>query len=220
MKKLILGIAAVVLSASAGAVDFSGSVGYASDYIWRGITKSNGDPIFMGSGRLAHDSGVYGSVNFYTGVDFPADTDESQELDYTVGFAKDIGDGLFGLDVGYTRHTYVGDDSDALQELHGTVSKGPARVTMFQVIGLDDNEFAPYVVGSVDVFDLFENKLPVSVSAFYGTQLTTEDEDTRVSDFGVVTSLAIKERGSLNYKVSKFSEDDEVTHTFGLTVTF
>ena len=150
MKKLILGIAAVVLSASAGAVDFSGSVGYASDYIWRGITKSNGDPIFMGSGRLAHDSGVYGSVNFYTGVDFPADTDESQELDYTVGFAKDIGDGLFGLDVGYTRHTYVGDDSDALQELHGTVSKGPASVTMFQVIGLDDNEFAPYVVGSVE----------------------------------------------------------------------
>ena len=55
MQKLMLGIAAVVLSASAGAVDFSGSVGYASDYIWRGITKSNGEQIFNGSGRLAHE---------------------------------------------------------------------------------------------------------------------------------------------------------------------
>ncbi len=81
MQKLILGIAAVVLSASAGAVDFSGSVGYASDYIWRGITKSNEEQIFMGSGRLGHESGAYVNVNFFTGVDFPAATDQSQELD-------------------------------------------------------------------------------------------------------------------------------------------
>ena len=48
MQKLMLGVAVAVLSASAGAsdIDFSGSAGYASDYIWRGITKSDEKPIF------------------------------------------------------------------------------------------------------------------------------------------------------------------------------
>ena len=220
MQKLMLGIAAVVLSASAGAVDFSGSVGYASDYIWRGITKSNGEQIFNGSGRLAHESGVYANVNFFTGVDYPTATDQSQELDYTVGFAKDIGDGLFGLDVGYSRHTYVGDDrEDAVGELHGTVSKGPANVTVFRVIGEDEDQ-ASYVVGSVSATDLIKQEMPVDISVFYGTQLPVEDDDERTSDYGMVASVAIKERGSLSYKLSKFSEDEEVTHTVGLTVSF
>lgn len=219
MQKLILGIAAVVLSASAGAVDFSGSVGYGSDYIWRGITKSNGEQIFMGSGRLGHDSGAYVNVNFFTGVDFPAATDESQELDYTVGFAKDIGDGLFGLDVGYTRHTYVGDENDPVGELHGAISKGPANVTVFRVVG-EDADQASYVVGSINATDLIEREMPVDVSVFYGTQLPVEDDDERTSDYGMVASVDIRNRGSLSYKLSRFSEDDEVTHTVGLTVSF
>jgi len=220
MQKLILGIAAVVLSASAGAVDFSGSVGYASDYIWRGITKSNGEQIFNGSGRLAHDSGAYVNVNFFTGVDYPAATDQSQELDYTVGFAKDVGDGLFSLDVGYSRHTYIGDErDDAVGELHGMVSKGPANVTVFRVIGEDEDQ-ASYVVGSVSATELIKQEMPVDVSVFYGTQLPVEDDDERVSDYGMVASVGIKDRGSLSYKLSKLSEDEEVTHSVGVTIKF
>ena len=62
--------------------------------------------------------------------------------------------------------------------------------------------------------------MPVDVSVFYGTQMPVEDDDERTSDYGMVASVAIKERGSLSYKLSKFSEDEEVTHTVGLTVSF
>ncbi len=227
MQKLVLGLATAVLSASAGASDinFNGSAGVASDYIWRGITKSNGEPIFSASARVAHDSGIYGNVNFFYEVDYPAATEEDKELDYTIGFAKDIGDGLFGLDVGYTRHTYVGDElgitgDAAVGELHAAVSKGPASVTAYRVVGEDFGK-DPYIVGSLSATELIKKDLPVDVSVFYGTQLPSDDEGNRVNDYGAVASVKIKEWGSLNYKFSKTSvEDDEATHTVGLTVNF
>jgi len=220
----MLGLAAVVFSASAGAsdIDFSGSAGVASDYIWRGITKSNGDPIFLASARVDLKSGAYGNVNFFYGVDFPAATEEDMELDYTIGFAKDVG-GMFGLDVGYTRHTYVGDElglvgDDAVGELHAAISKGPASVTAYRVVGEDFGK-DPYIVGSLSATELIKKDLPVDVSVFYGTQLPSDDEE-RVNDYGMVTSVKFKEWGNLNYKLSKHSEDDELTHTVGFTVNF
>lgn len=223
----MLGVAVAVLSASAGAsdIDFSGSAGYASDYIWRGITKSDEKPIFSASARFDLDSGVYANINFFHGVDFPAATEEDMELDYTVGFAKDI-NGMFGLDVGYTRHTYVGGElgivgENAVGELHAAISKGPASVTAYRVVGEDFGK-DPYIIGSLNATELIKKDLPVNVSVFYGTQLPSEDEDERVNDYGMVTSVNLKEWVSLNYKLSKRSveSNDAVTHTVGITVNF
>ena len=217
----MLGLTLAIFSASAtaGEVDFSGSAGVASDYIWRGITKSDGDPVFMGSGRIGHSSGVYANVNFFAGVDLPAATEEDKELDYTVGFAKDMG-GMFGLDIGYTRHTYVGEDGeDAMGELHAAISRGPASITAYRVVGEDFGK-DPYIVGSLSATELIKKDLPVDVSVFYGTQLPSEDEDERVNDYGMVASVKFKEWGNLNYKLSKHSEDDELTHTVGFTFNF
>ena len=122
--------------------------------------------------------------------------------------------------MGYTRHTYVGDErDDAVGELHGMVSKGPANVTVFRVIGEDEDQ-ASYVVGSVSASELIKQEMPVHVSVFYGAQLPVEDDDERVSDYGMVASLGIKERGSLSYKLSKHSDDEEVTHSVGITISF
>jgi uncharacterized protein (TIGR02001 family) len=225
MQKLMLGLAVAAFSASAGAsdIDFSGSAGYASDYIWRGITKSDGDPIFSASARFDLDSGPYMNINFFYKIDFPAATEEDKELDYTVGFAKDI-KGLFGLDVGYTRHTYVGSElgiagDAAVGELHAAISKGPASVTAYRVVGEDFGK-DPYVIGSLNATDFINKDLPIDVSVFYGTQFPGKGEE-RVNDYGLVTSVKFKEWGNLNYKLSKRSvEDEEETHTIGITINF
>jgi uncharacterized protein (TIGR02001 family) len=216
MVKLMLGLAAAILSAPAGASDFNGSVGASSDYIWRGITKSAGNPILSASGRVDLESGPYVNVNFFHGVDFPASTESNNELDYTVGFAKDVGEGLFSFDVGYTYHTYVG--KDTMGEVHASVSKGPVNVTAYRVVGEDFGK-DPYIIGSINATDFIEKDLPVDVSVFFGTQFPAKNEK-RVNDYGMVTSVNISEQGSLNYKLAKHSEDSEVTHTVGLTLNF
>jgi uncharacterized protein (TIGR02001 family) len=227
MQKLMLGLAAAILSVPAGAgasdIDFSGSVGVSSDYVWRGITKSAGDPIFSASARFDLESGPYANINFFYGVDFPAATEEDKELDYTVGYARDI-NGLFGLDVGYTRHTYVGSElgiagKAAVGELHAAVSKGPASVTAYRVVGEDFGK-EPYVIGSLNATDFIQRDLPFDVSVFYGTQFPAKGEE-RVNDYGLVTSVTFKEWGNLNYKLSKRSVDnEEETHTVGITINF
>ena len=99
------------------------------------------------------------------------------------------------------------------------VSKGPANVTVFRVIGEDEDQ-ASYVVGSVSATELIKQEMPVDVSVFYGAQLPVEDDDERVTDYGMVASLGIKDRGSLSYKLSKHSDDEEVTHSVGVTIKF
>src|SRR3712207_6564043 len=68
MRTLFLGAtAAAVASLTAPAsaeslpagLDISGTVGLVSDYRFRGVTLSNGDPALQGGLTLAHDSGFY-----------------------------------------------------------------------------------------------------------------------------------------------------------------
>ena len=49
----------LILSSYASAVEISGNVGLSSDYIWRGMTQTNGDAAINGGFDLATDNGFY-----------------------------------------------------------------------------------------------------------------------------------------------------------------
>ena len=217
--KLLVGAIVVAFTSSALAVDFSGSVGYANDYIWRGMSKSNGERIFTGSATLSLDNGLYTNAAFYNGVDLPSATAEENELDYTVGFTRDLTDEV-SLDVGWTRHTYVGDDNDAVNEMFGSVGYGPANVTVFRLVG-DDIDAAAYVVGEVSLTDILEiDNVPVNISAYYGTQLAVEDDGERISDFGVRASKSLRDRLNVAYQYSYWDVTEEGTHSVGVNIVF
>ena len=85
MKKLILLLTMVSLPSFASV---SANVSFASDYIWRGMTQSDG-PAVQGGFDYASDGGFYAglwgsNVNFNDGA--------GSELDYYAGYGFSLGD--------------------------------------------------------------------------------------------------------------------------------
>ncbi len=93
-------------------VEVSGNVALTSDYRFRGISQSDESIAVQGGFDLGFENGIYigtwgSTVDFDTNGD---GFDGSLELDYYAGWAGDIGDSGFGIDVGYFYYDYPGDD--------------------------------------------------------------------------------------------------------------
>lgn len=117
MKKQLLGLsaaavmAATAVPASAGTLGVEGlsaNLAYTTDYYFRGITQNANDPAISGGLDYAHDSGVYVGV-WASSVDAATYAGSSKEVDVYFGWAGEVG-GL-GLDVGFLRYIYPGDNA-------------------------------------------------------------------------------------------------------------
>jgi uncharacterized protein (TIGR02001 family) len=84
--------------------DFSTTVGFVSEYSFRGISQSNEGPALQGSIDWSHDSGFYAGV-WGSSVEF---TDASLETDIYAGYTGEVG-GLT-YDVGAIYYAYPGAD--------------------------------------------------------------------------------------------------------------
>ena len=97
MKKLFLLISLFSLSAYSAV---SANVAFSSDYIWRGMTQSDG-PAMSGGFDYESDGGFYAgiwgsNVNFNDGA--------GSELDYYFGYTRELGG--IGVDIGYVAFDY------------------------------------------------------------------------------------------------------------------
>ena len=97
MKKLLL-LVGILAMPSFAAV--SANVSFASDYVWRGMTQSDG-PAIQGGFDFEAESGFYAgiwgsNVNFNDGA--------GSELDYYFGYGFSVGD--LGIDIGYVAFDY------------------------------------------------------------------------------------------------------------------
>src|ERR1051325_9913354 len=92
--------AALLWTASAAAADLSGEAGVVSDYRYRGVSLSNGNPALQASVTLEHNSGLYATA---WGSTLGHGT--QTEVDFTGGYSKDLSKG-FSLDVSSTYYSY------------------------------------------------------------------------------------------------------------------
>jgi len=99
---------------------FSANVGLFSDYIFRGLTQTNGDPAIQGGFDYAHSSGFYAGT-WASNISWLSDsptvtgyTSSSMEWDFYGGFGNTIGNSDFGYDVGLLYYYYPGTRSDAV----------------------------------------------------------------------------------------------------------
>lgn len=97
-------------TSSAFAGTFSGTGTLTSDYVWRGSTQSNGDPVAQASGKASADSGWYGSI-WGSGVQFQATRDAHSEFDLSAGWAGDLSPNLV-LDFNLTHYRYPSTSAD------------------------------------------------------------------------------------------------------------
>jgi len=116
-KTLMAGAVAMALvpgfSAAADApYTISANVGLYSDYIFRGLTQTNGDPALQGGFDFSHSSGVYlgtWASNISWLRDFGAYAGGgSMEWDFYGGYRGNIGKSDFGYDVGLLYYYYPG----------------------------------------------------------------------------------------------------------------
>ena len=124
MKNILVLLTALTALISGPAFALEGEIGVSSDYMWRGMSQTDGKP--------ALNIGAWQDVGkgFYVGawasnVDFNDDT--KIEYDLYGGYAFSKGD--FNLDVGYMSYRYDGDDVDRnFEESYLELGYGPVTV--------------------------------------------------------------------------------------------
>ena len=97
MKKLLLLVSLISLPTFASV---SANVSFASDYIWRGMTQTDG-PAISGGFDFEDESGFYAGI-WGSNVNFNDGT--GSELDYYFGYGFDLGS--LGVDLGYVAFDY------------------------------------------------------------------------------------------------------------------
>ncbi len=128
----------LVASSTASALEFSGNVALTTDYVWRGVSQTDGSPAIqggfdadLGNGLYA---GVWGSNVDFGGGDNQDNSDESVEIDIYAGWAGEF-NGV-GVDVGVLHYAYPtsGTETD-FTEVYVGLSMGMFSLT--QYFGLD-----------------------------------------------------------------------------------
>ena len=175
MKKLLLLVGFLSLPTFAGV---SANVSFATDYIWRGMTQTDGPAM---SGGFDYESeggfyaGIWGSnVNFSDGA--------GSELDYYFGYAFEIGS--VGVDLGYVAFDYPKATDLDFEEVVLGLSYGDLGLTF--ALGQDsapDYTEVSYVLGAVGFaygqYDDYGDNLVIS----YGFTCGSYDCGLAYTDF-------------------------------------
>jgi len=132
----------LVASGAASAIELSGNVALTTDYVWRGISQTDGAPAIQGGLDADLGNGLYAGV-WGSNVDFGGD--ESMELDVYAGWATEISG--VGVDLGVLHYAYPtsGNGTD-FTEVYVGLSYGPVSLTQYFAadLGSDDIGDANY----------------------------------------------------------------------------
>ena len=106
--------------------DVSMNVTLTTDYVWRGISQTQGEPAIQGGLDVSHESGFYVGT-WASNVDFEGDA--SAELDFYAGYGMDITEDI-SWDIGYIMYTYTDASNDGadFDEVYTSVSGYGATV--------------------------------------------------------------------------------------------
>ena len=184
-------VGALLATSSTALADWSGNIGWASEYHFRGIFQKNSSA----SAGLDYESGGFYAGTWAADVDNGCDSETGEcfdglEVDLYFGYGTTVGD--VDLSVGYTGYYYTGDFDDTYQEIN--LGAG------FGAVSLD------VAVGKWDAFDgpeedytyyaltyAAENGLYATVAGFaqdfdgeylelgYGTTVTEAEVDLGVA---------------------------------------
>ncbi|MEY3657533.1 MAG: hypothetical protein RL425_294 [Pseudomonadota bacterium] len=110
-----------------GPLDISFSIAAVSDYRFRGVSLSNGDPAIQPSLTVSHESGLYASL---WGSNIANNDGDDIEIDATIGLSKEVGS--LTLNAGGIYYIYPGASEYDYAELFGSVGTdiGKANVTV------------------------------------------------------------------------------------------
>jgi uncharacterized protein (TIGR02001 family) len=195
----------------------SANVSLTSDYVFRGISQTGGDPAIQGGFDYAHSSGFYAGTwasNVGWIKDFQGYDSGSMEIDFYGGYANSIGD--FTYDLGLIQYMYPGEKAGAVDadttELY--VSGGWKWFTVKYSYYLSDEVFGFDSDGG-DYWDISAS-LPVgetglTLDAHWGTFGFDNVSEADYDDWSVSASYDMGKLGKLGdgFTVAvKYSDTD------------
>lgn len=175
MRRSILFLALAGFGSSALAGSGSATFTFASDYLFDGVSQTQGDdsgdfnPAFQASFDFAADNGFYAGI-WGSNVDFGDGDPADLEIDYYVGFAQEYDSG-WAWDIGAVYYTYTGAPSDGYD--YGELMAGvtfPTGTSATLYFGDDD-----------DIFGGSFNRLKLGHSFSLGEVWSLDLEATRTS---------------------------------------
>ena len=177
MKKIYMFLCIISLPTYAAV---SANVSFASDYIWRGMTQTDG-PAISGGFDFAAENGFYAGI-WGSNVNFN-DEGTGSELDYYFGYSFDLN--ALNVDVGYLAYDFPKNKSNLdLEEL--VLSLGIADFGFVYASGQDeapDYTEISYPIGPISFsyghYDDYGNNLLIS----YGFACGNYDCSLAYSDF-------------------------------------
>ena len=149
------GLALAQEAADDGVWSVEGGVTGVSDFVWRGVTQTDGEPALQGEVTVSHASGFYAGAWAST-VDF-GDPDDGidHEIDLYAGWAGELGEGT-ELDLSVTRVRYPGVNEG--YELDYTEFAAALSFADYYTVG---------VAYSPDIFQLGDKGIYYSAAAEY-----------------------------------------------------
>jgi len=179
--------------------EFSANVALSTDYLFRGISQTDGNPAISGGFDYSYSPvGIYAGI-WASNVDFSGccGDDDNIEIDYYGGIGGDFGNGV-SWDVGGLFYDYPGDDGDdEYWEAYGSLGYTFEGVSLEPEVGV-------YVAYSPDFFaetgdGIYINPtLGLSLPMNFGLGFSYGYQD--VDDLGDYSHIDI----SLTKEISKF----------------
>ncbi len=164
--------------------EISASVGFFTDYIFRGISQTGEDPAIQGSIDYAHDSGFYLGV-WGSNVDFGDDA--QLEIDVYGGFSGSIQG--FDYDIGAIYYAYPSTAAPLdYWELAASLGHalGPATLTVgvnYSPDNFGETGDAVYVHGDIEVPIPLSGPVGVTLSGSLGYQDISDEANFGVPDY-------------------------------------
>jgi uncharacterized protein (TIGR02001 family) len=111
----------------------SGDVGIASQYIWRGVTQTNGKTAIQGDlgVALGDASASVWFSNAYPSTAPQFGGRDVVEFDWTLDYSSSFGDSGVGYSVGAIGYTYLYDAASNFPEIYAGLSYGPVSLTAY-----------------------------------------------------------------------------------------
>jgi uncharacterized protein (TIGR02001 family) len=154
----------------------SGSVGVASQYVFRGFDNNRDKPAVFGS--IEYQTPAFGAIKPYLGIfasqyavdyedtDFPTDSTAFYEIDYSVGIRTSLG--KLNVDLGYVLMTYDGGRNE--RELE-TGEYGVKLSYPIDKLTLNANYYLDHTGGFIEDDDFDKKKAEYSYELGFGYNL-------------------------------------------------
>jgi uncharacterized protein (TIGR02001 family) len=221
MRKTLLAVvlaslpACPAFAAEAPAKSWSIDAALVSDYVFRGISQTGGDPALQAGFKFTHASGWYAGA-WGSGVDFGEAVEADAEIDGFVGYGAALGD-EWSADLQVIRYTYAGTDDGVdldFNELIGTLSyRDNLSVTLAwtdDVYNLEEQGLFLGVSGGVPLPAEWSLDLGAGYYSFGDETFAGDEDDYRYWTIGVSRAF-----GPVSASLAYYDTDSRGEEIFG-----